>query len=71
MGPIYLIAAFTAGFLIHDPGAWKFAIVSMGFTFLSHALQSANRKWTQAPGEVAAIASIVAGALAGFSLLVH
>lgn len=68
-GALYLTFCLIAGFVTMTPFAWKLALASAGFCFLTFVFQhiELNRYLCG----TAAAASIVAGAFAGVALMIR
>lgn len=68
---IYLLCVFVAGIVTNHPAAWKFAVVAIGVTYLSHMISiHAGRSIVLRDIATATVVmSIALGAAAGILLL--
>lgn len=66
----YTICVFLAGVITGNGIAWKTALVCLGLCYVCYGIQFMYPAW-RAFAAIVTIASIVAGASAGISLLVR
>lgn len=64
---LFLAGIFVAGLVLHNPLAWKLALVSAGLCFLCYVTQYLGHENVAA---TLASTSIVAGAVGGVALLI-
>jgi hypothetical protein len=68
---LYLLCVFVASIVFHVPVAWKSAIASMGFTYLSYLAQMPGAdEYLRRGALFLVLVSIVIGAIAGLAQLI-